>query len=35
MLESDGAQRTEDLRKAMLDYRSVLEDLLQGARTAA
>jgi hypothetical protein len=35
MLESDGAQRTEDLRKAMLDYRAVLEDLLQGERTAA
>jgi hypothetical protein len=35
MLGSDGAQRTEDLRKAMLDYRSVLEDLLQGERTAA
>lgn len=35
MVESDGAQRTEDLRKAMLDYRAVLEDLLQGERTAA
>jgi hypothetical protein len=35
MVESDGAQRTEDLRKAMLDYRTVLEDLLQGERTAA
>ena len=35
MVESDGAQRTEDLRKAMLDYRAVLEDLLQQQRTAA
>jgi hypothetical protein len=35
MVEKDGAERTEDLRKAMLDYRAVLEDLLQGERTAA
>ena len=35
MVENDGAQRTEDLRKAMLDFRAVLEDLLQGERTAA
>jgi hypothetical protein len=35
MVENDGGQRTEDLRKAMLDYRAVLEDLLQGERTAA
>jgi hypothetical protein len=35
MVANDGAQRTEDLRKAMLDYRTVLEDLLQGERTAA
>lgn len=35
MVESDGAQRTEDLRKAMLDYRTVLEDLLQSEKTAA
>ena len=35
MVANDGAQRTEDLRKAMLDFRAVLEDLLQGERTAA
>ena len=36
MLESvDGAPSTENLRKAMLDFRSVLEDVLQGERTAA
>jgi len=36
MLESvDGAESTENLRKAMLDFRAVLEDVLQGARTAA
>jgi hypothetical protein len=35
MVANDGGQRTEDLRKAMLDYRAVLEDLLQGERTAA
>lgn len=35
MVTNDGAQRTEDLRKAMLDYRAVLEDLLQSERTAA
>ena len=36
MLESvDGAPSTENLRKAMLDFRSVLEDVLQGERPAA
>ena len=36
MLESvDGASSTENLRKAMLDFRAVLEDVLQGERTAA
>lgn len=35
MVENDGSQRTEDLRKAMLDYRTVLEDLLQAEKTAA
>lgn len=29
------AARTEDLRKAVLEFRTVLEDLLQGERTAA
>jgi hypothetical protein len=31
----DGAESTENLRKAMLDFRSVLEEVLQGTRTAA
>lgn len=36
MLENvDGAESTENLRKAMLDFRSVLEEVLQGQRTAA
>ena len=36
MLDSvDGAPSTESLRKAMLDFRAVLEDVLQGERTAA
>ena len=35
MVESDGNAQTEDLRKAMVDFRTVLEDLLQGQRTAA
>jgi hypothetical protein len=36
MLENiDGDQSTENLRKAMLDFRSVLEDVLQGERTVA
>ena len=36
MLENvDGEQSTENLRKAMLDFRSVLEDVVQGAPTAA
>lgn len=35
MVAHDGAERTEDLRKAMVDFRSVLEELVQGERTAA
>ena len=36
MLEGvDGAESTESLRKAMLDFRAVLEDVLQSTRTAA
>ena len=36
MLENvDGEQATENLRRAMLDFRSVLEDVVQGAPTAA
>jgi hypothetical protein len=36
MLENvDGDESTENLRKAMLDFRSVLEEVLQGSRTAA
>jgi hypothetical protein len=36
MLENvGGEQGTENLRKAMLDFRSVLEDVVQGAPTAA
>ena len=36
MLDSvDGAESTENLRKAMLDFRAVLEDVLQGSRAAA
>jgi hypothetical protein len=36
MLEGvDGAASTENLRKAMLDFRAVLEDVLQDERTAA
>ena len=35
MTEGAGAARTEDLRKAMIDYRTVLEDLMQAERTAA
>ena len=36
MLEHvDGDGSTENLRKAMLDFRSVLDDVLQGERTAA
>ena len=31
----DGAESTENLRKALIDFRSVLEDLLQGERRAA
>ena len=35
MLESvDGDASTENLRKAMLDFRAVLEDVLQGSRAA-
>lgn len=29
MVERNGAERTEDLRKAMVDFRTVLEDLLE------
>lgn len=35
MLESDDAQATENLRKAMLDFRSVLEDVLHPAERSA
>lgn len=31
----DGAEGTENLRKAMLDFRAVLEDVLQRSRAAA
>ena len=31
----DGGQATENLRKAMLDLRAVLEDVVHGTRTAA
>jgi hypothetical protein len=35
MLENvDGDGSTENLRKAMLDFRSVLEEVLQGSRAA-
>jgi hypothetical protein len=35
MLDSvDGDESTENLRKAMLDFRAVLEDVLQGSRAA-
>jgi hypothetical protein len=35
MLDSvDGAESTENLRKAMLDFRAVLEDVLTGSRAA-
>ena len=34
MLQSvDGAESTENLRKAMLDFRAVFEELLEGKRT--
>jgi hypothetical protein len=36
MLEHvDGDRSTENLRKAMLDFRAVMEELLEDARTAA
>jgi hypothetical protein len=35
MIELDDADHTEELRKAMVDFRSVLEELLQSERTAA
>jgi hypothetical protein len=35
VVERDGSERTEELRKAMVDFRSVLEELLEGERTAA
>ena len=31
----DGAQGTENLRRAMLDFRAVFEDVIEDARTAA
>jgi hypothetical protein len=31
----DGNEATENLRRALVDFRAVLEDLLQGQRTAA
>ena len=34
MLEQDGDRRTENLRRAMLDFRVVLEELLEDARAA-
>jgi hypothetical protein len=35
MIEIDDADHTEELRKAMVDFRSVLGELLQSERTAA
>ncbi len=35
MLQRDDAQSTENLRKAMLDFRSVLEDVLQPSERSA
>ena len=35
VIERDGSERTEELRRAMVDFRSVLEELLEGERTAA
>jgi hypothetical protein len=35
MVEFDDADHTEELRKAMVDFRSVLEELLQAERSAA
>jgi hypothetical protein len=35
MVELDDADHTEELRKAMVDFRSVLEELLQAERSAA
>jgi hypothetical protein len=35
MIAHDSAEHTEELRRAMVDFRSVLEELLQGERTAA
>ena len=36
MLENvDGAQSTENLRKAMIDFRAVIDELLDGGRTVA
>ena len=35
MLERDDAQSTENLRKAMLDFRSVLEDVLHPSERSA
>ena len=33
MVEGESSERTEDLRKAMVDFRTVLEDLLQAEPT--
>lgn len=33
--ETDGAAGTENLRKAMLDFRSVFEEIVEGERSAA
>jgi len=35
LLHVDGAESTENLRKAMIDFRTVLEDLLHGRPAAA
>jgi hypothetical protein len=35
MIEQDGAENTENLRKAMVDFRAVLEELLQTAAPVA
>ncbi|HEX4747368.1 MAG TPA: hypothetical protein VFU99_10865 [Gaiellaceae bacterium] len=35
MVDGEGEGRTENLRKAMIDFRTVLEDLLEEDRTAA
>lgn len=35
MVAGDGQEQTENLRRAMLDFRTVIEDLLERDRTAA